>query len=47
MKKLNLEKKIDQFREREALEIKNLEKFVLKQEEKIMRRFKKELRKLN
>ena len=30
--KIKLEKKIDQFRKREALEIKNLEKFVLKQE---------------
>ena len=30
--KIKLEKKIEQFRKREALEIKNLEKFVLKQE---------------
>ena len=30
--KIKLEKKIDQFRKREALEIKNLEKFVLRQE---------------
>ena len=30
--KIKLEKKIDQFRKREALEIKNLEKFVLNQE---------------
>ena len=30
--KIRLEKKIEQFREREALEIKNLEKYVLKQE---------------
>ena len=30
--KIKLEKKIDQFRKREALEIKNLEKIVLKQE---------------
>ena len=29
---IRLEKKIEQFRKREALEIKNLEKFVLKQE---------------
>ena len=32
LEKIKLEKKIDQFRKREALEIKNLEKFVLKQE---------------
>ena len=31
--KIKLEKKIEQFRKREALEIKNLEKFVLNQEE--------------
>jgi hypothetical protein len=32
LEQIKLEKKIDQFRKREALEIKNLEKFVLSQE---------------
>ena len=32
--KIRLEKKIEQFRTREAVEIRNLEKFVLKQEER-------------
>ena len=40
--KIKLEKKIEQFRKREALEIKNLNLFVLNKREKIMKRFKKE-----